>query len=62
MSGATYELVKDFFHCEFRGSVPAKHKGHIDMYFVNGLLPELQRNGQERIPNDEFEKRYAALS
>jgi len=36
ISGATYELVKDFFDCEFRGKVAAKNKGEIDMYFVNG--------------------------
>jgi adenylate cyclase len=34
ISGATYELVKDFFDCEFRGKVAAKNKGEIDMYFV----------------------------
>ncbi|HSE25866.1 MAG TPA: adenylate/guanylate cyclase domain-containing protein [Pyrinomonadaceae bacterium] len=36
ISGATYELVKDFFDCEFRGKVAAKNKGEIDMYFVKG--------------------------
>jgi len=37
ISGATYELVKHFFDCEFRGKVAAKNKGEIDMYFVNGI-------------------------
>jgi len=37
ISGATYELVKDFFECEFRGKVAAKNKGEIDMYFVKGI-------------------------
>lgn len=31
ISGATHELVKDFFACEHRGAVPAKHKGEIDI-------------------------------
>lgn len=35
ISGATYELVKDQFTCEYRGKVPAKHKGIVDMYFVD---------------------------
>jgi class 3 adenylate cyclase len=35
ISGATYEIVKDKFNCEYRGKVKAKHKGEIDMYFVN---------------------------
>jgi class 3 adenylate cyclase len=34
ISGATYELVKDHFVCEYRGKLPAKSKGEIDMYFV----------------------------
>jgi adenylate cyclase len=34
ISGATYELVKDQFDCEYRGKVNAKGKGEIDMYFV----------------------------
>jgi class 3 adenylate cyclase len=37
ISGATYELVKDFFHCEYRGKVNAKNKGEIDMYYVHSL-------------------------
>ncbi|TGM94932.1 adenylate/guanylate cyclase domain-containing protein [Leptospira licerasiae] len=61
ISGATYKLVKDFFDCEYRGEVAAKHKGNIDMYFVHGLLPELHRSGEPRVPNSEFEKRYATL-
>lgn len=34
ISGATYELVKDKFACTHRGKINAKHKGEIDMYFV----------------------------
>ncbi|MCZ8154958.1 MAG: adenylate/guanylate cyclase domain-containing protein [Leptospira sp.] len=61
ISGATFELVKDFFTCEYRGAIQAKNKGQIDMYFVLGLLPELQRPGHDRAPNSEFEKRYQKL-
>ncbi len=35
ISGATYELVKNTFECEYRGKVKAKNKGEIDMYFVS---------------------------
>jgi class 3 adenylate cyclase len=35
ISGATYEKVKDHFSCTYRGKVEAKHKGLIDMYFVD---------------------------
>lgn len=34
ISADTYELVKDHFVCTYRGKVNAKHKGEIDMYFV----------------------------
>ncbi|TGM55618.1 adenylate/guanylate cyclase domain-containing protein [Leptospira biflexa] len=61
ISASTYELVKDFFHCEYRGEVPAKHKGKIKMYFVEGLLPGLHREGHPKIPNQEFVNRYKSL-
>jgi histidine kinase len=35
ISGTTYELIKDSFHCTHRGKIQAKHKGEIDMYFVD---------------------------
>ncbi len=36
ISGSTYQLVKDRFHCVYRGKIEAKNKGMIDMYFVEG--------------------------
>lgn len=62
ISRATFELVKDFFECEYRGAMPAKHKGNIDMHFVRGLRPELQRDNQPRVPNEKFAKLYAGLN
>ncbi|MDX2306032.1 MAG: adenylate/guanylate cyclase domain-containing protein [Microscillaceae bacterium] len=35
ISGSTYELVKDHFHCTYRGKIQAKNKGEVDMYFVD---------------------------
>jgi class 3 adenylate cyclase len=61
ISESTYNLVKDFFSCEFRGPVKAKNKGEINMYLVTGLRPELHRPGEARIPNEEFKQRYNAL-
>lgn len=34
ISDETYRRVKYQFECEYRGKVPAKNKGNIDMYFV----------------------------
>lgn len=35
ISEASYQLVKDIFNCEFRGSLEAKGKGKMNMYFVS---------------------------
>ena len=37
ISQATFELVRDFFECEYRGKIPAKNKGNLDMYLVHYL-------------------------
>ena len=38
ISQATYELVKDKFQCTYRGKVEVKHKGEMDMYYVEGIV------------------------
>jgi class 3 adenylate cyclase/FixJ family two-component response regulator len=38
ISGDTYALVKNHFTCTHRGKIPAKSKGEIDMYFVEGKM------------------------
>ncbi|HSL85974.1 MAG TPA: adenylate/guanylate cyclase domain-containing protein, partial [Bacteroidales bacterium] len=52
ISGTTYEFVKDFFMCDYRGKMPVKYKGELDMYFVNGIIPELA--GEDGEPNSKF--------
>lgn len=53
ISGITYGMVKEYFICEYRGKLPVKYKGNIDMYFVNGLRPELSVD-LKGIPNKRF--------
>jgi class 3 adenylate cyclase len=53
ISGETYKFVKDYFLCEYRGKLPVKYKGNIDMYFVKGLRPELSIN-LGGLPNRKF--------
>ncbi|MEQ8353696.1 MAG: GAF domain-containing protein [Leptospiraceae bacterium] len=55
ISGATYELVKDLFQCEYRGKVQAKGKGELDMYFVHRIKPELSADEGGLLPNAMFE-------
>jgi len=54
ISGATYEYVKDYFDCEYRGKVNAKHKGMIDMYFVNGIKKEFCDDEKRITPNKKL--------
>ena len=37
ISGTTYEIIKEKYKCIHRGKIEAKHKGEIDMYFVEPL-------------------------
>jgi class 3 adenylate cyclase/ligand-binding sensor domain-containing protein len=59
ISGTTYELVKEFFDCTYRGKIPAKNKGEISMYFVNSIKKELSVNGQGLVPNEKFKQLLA---
>ncbi len=54
ISGNTYEYVKEFFTCEYRGKMPVKYKGNIDMYFVRGYRPEYSLDMKGEVPNDRF--------
>ena len=62
ISRATYEEVKYFFQCEHRGQLKAKNRGMLDMYFVNGIRPELSRNNEGRVPNDRFRELYEKVA
>lgn len=59
---ATYTLVQDYFECERRGTVAVKNKEPIAMYFVHRIRPELSRDSDGQVPNDEFRARYHRLS
>ena len=39
ISQSTYELVKEDFHCIYRGKIKAKKKGAVDMYFIETKVP-----------------------
>jgi len=54
ISGNTYILVQDYFLCTYRGKMPIKNKGDIEMYFVDGIKPELSHNFDPYKPNAEF--------
>jgi len=55
-SDNTYQRVKDLFVCEPRGKVSVKHKGEVEMCFVERIKPEYSENGEGLIPNAAFEQ------
>ena len=60
VSGSTYELIRPYFDCTYRGKVPAKNKGEIDMYFVERIKPHLSEDVAGLVPNQKF-KDYVNL-
>jgi class 3 adenylate cyclase len=42
ISETTYELIKDYTDCTYRGEIEAKNRGKLKMYFVNGLKIPLE--------------------
>lgn len=54
VSGATYEHIKDYFESEYRGKLPVKNKGAIDMYYVTRIKPGLCTDEEGQTPNRKF--------
>ncbi|RUT78869.1 HD domain-containing protein [Ancylomarina longa] len=61
ISGMTYMLVKEFFICQYRGRMPVKYKGNIDMYFVKGFKPNMAADIKGLLPNEYFITRFQML-
>jgi len=61
ITGMTYELVKDYFLCQYRGKMPVKYKGEIDMYFIEGFRPVLSIDGFGMKPNQTFVTRLGLI-
>jgi class 3 adenylate cyclase/HAMP domain-containing protein len=57
LSERTQSRVKDFFSLEERGKITTKDKRDVDMYFVNGILPELLDDRTQNLP-PAFLRRY----
>ncbi|HLO59956.1 MAG TPA: adenylate/guanylate cyclase domain-containing protein [Bacteroidales bacterium] len=52
ISGITYDYIKDFFDCDYRGKIETKNLGKIDMYFVNRIKPEFSQDKLGILPNE----------
>ncbi|MDR0941343.1 MAG: HD domain-containing protein [Bacteroidales bacterium] len=54
ISHDTYELVKNYFECHYRGRITAKNKGLLKMYFVKGITTHLTNDPALVQPNAAF--------
>lgn len=56
ISESTYQIIKEYFICTFRGKIAAKNIGEINMYFVERILPEYSEDDAGFTPNAAFRK------
>jgi class 3 adenylate cyclase len=61
ISVMTYELVKEFFDCEYFGKLPVKYKGDLQMYEVKGLKKEFSESGDGKRPNADFNIKFGLI-
>jgi len=54
ISGETYNIVKDYFLCTYRGRLPAKHSDEYQMYFVNRIKKDYSGNETGNKPNKKL--------
>lgn len=62
VSAAIHERTNGLFDFEPRGSLDAKNRGPLDMFFLLGLKPEFARDEARCLPNAAFAARYEKLS
>ena len=61
ISVMTYELVKEFFVCEYYGKLPVKYKGDLEMFSVKGLKPEFCLDDDPFTVNQPFDTRFKLI-
>jgi class 3 adenylate cyclase len=61
ISVMTYELIKEFFVCEYYGKMPVKYKGDLEMFVVNGIRSEFSINNKGTLPNALFDTKFKLL-
>lgn len=61
ISVMSYELIKEFFICEYYGKMPVKYKGDLEMFVVNGIRPEFSISAKGALPNALFDTKFKLL-
>jgi hypothetical protein len=61
ISVMTYELVKEFFDCEYYGKLPVKYKDDLQIYKVKGLKPGFSLDNDGVNPNESFRIKFGLI-
>ena len=61
ISVMTYELVKEFFDCEYFGKLPVKYKDDLQIYKVKGLRSGFSVNNDGVNPNESFRIKFGLI-
>ena len=62
ISESTHHRVKELFVTEARGTIEAKNKGQLAMFFVDRIKPELSADAEGRVPNEAFGSRRSGVA
>jgi adenylate cyclase len=59
ISVMTYELVKQYFDCEYHGKMPVKYQGDMEMYFLRRVKKKYSADRDKGVrPNEIFRVKY----
>ena len=61
ISVMTYELIKEFFLCDYYGKMPVKYKGDLEMFEVKGIKAEFSMRGRGMLPNSLFDTKFKLI-
>ena len=48
----TYEMIREYFECEYVGRMPVKYEGDVEMYIR--FKPEFAADDSKTIPNQNL--------
>ncbi|MFW5820887.1 MAG: adenylate/guanylate cyclase domain-containing protein [Bacteroidota bacterium] len=57
----TYELVKEFFLCEYFGKMPVKYKEDLQLFSVLSLRPEYASHEKGNMINNKFDTKFKLI-
>jgi class 3 adenylate cyclase len=61
ISVMTYEMIKEFFICEYYGKLPVKYKGDLEMFVVQSIRPEFSKKEKGFVPNELFDTKFKLI-